>query len=448
MPENVLLITVDSLRYDRLSQSDASRNLTPTIDMLANDGTVFSNAFATGPGTQPSFPAILTGTYPLSYSGLGELSSDRPKIAKILRKEGFETAAFQTNPFLSERFNYDQGFKTYKDYQSSATDIATLLFPDGKIHPKLQILDEWFNVTENAKRLYSLFNERGRPYASAEQITTDTNAWLKNNRTPFFGWIHYMDVHHPCFPPKQYREKYGVPSDVDGAYVSELYSKMIKKPEKLTDSEVTILKKLYDAAIRYTDDQIGEIISVLKDIGLFTDTLIIVTSDHGEMFGEHNQFGKPVSMYDELIQVPLVITNGPSFLDEIADDLFSLLDLPPLIHDILDVDIPESYEGRLTYKNPREVVIAEHSRESDMGRVVIGARSERRLLEYDSEQNSYTVRDVTHRNQDELDESPPERLQHTILSRIENIELEKLEGVESMELDDSVESRLNELGYL
>jgi arylsulfatase A-like enzyme len=124
--QNCLLLTIDSLRFDYLNDE-----ITPTIADLAVDGHSFERVFATGPGTTPSFPAMLTGTLPLSYGGLGPLSEDRPRVAEQLRDKGLATAGFQCNPFLSRHFNYDRGFDVFEDYQNPLMGVATRLFPRG-----------------------------------------------------------------------------------------------------------------------------------------------------------------------------------------------------------------------------------------------------------------------------------------------------------------------------
>ncbi|MFB9809237.1 sulfatase-like hydrolase/transferase [Haladaptatus pallidirubidus] len=128
--KNVLLITVDSLRYDWTLTGDLEL---PTTNELVKDGTYFNSAFATGPGTSASFPAMLTGTLPLSHSGLGPLNDDRPRVASNLRKAGLNTGGFQSNPFLSRHFNYDVGFDIFEDYQNPLMGIATKVFLGNRI---------------------------------------------------------------------------------------------------------------------------------------------------------------------------------------------------------------------------------------------------------------------------------------------------------------------------
>ncbi|MCO8265168.1 sulfatase-like hydrolase/transferase, partial [Haloferax sp. AB510] len=207
MPDNVLLLTVDSVRKDHLPLSTGNQSQTPAIDELIEDGVSFDSAFATGPATAVSFPGILTGTLPLSCGGLGPLDESRPRLSVQMNKAGFETGGFQSNPFLSHHFNYDVGFDEFKDYQNPLMGVATKIFPRGieVNHPKLRYLDEKLNFTQHIKSVYQFVRGKPRPYVSAEVITEDCLEWIEEVESNFFAWAHYMDVHHPCYPPKKYR---------------------------------------------------------------------------------------------------------------------------------------------------------------------------------------------------------------------------------------------------
>jgi arylsulfatase A-like enzyme len=142
-----------------------------------------------------------------------------------------------------------------------------------------------------------------RPYVSADIVTDDTIEWLSTVDGPFFAWAHYMDVHHPCFLPESYRAAHGV-AGVTQASVADWCSALVSDPDRLTDDSIEALESLYDAAVEYTCDQIGRIVDHLEETGKLEETVIVVTSDHGELFGDHGGYGKPERMYDELLRVP------------------------------------------------------------------------------------------------------------------------------------------------
>jgi len=444
MCENVLLITIDSLRYDSTPQTEGDER--SSLDDSQSNTTSFTRAFATGPGTTPSFPAMITGTLPLSYGGLGPLTDERPRVAANLQSHGITTAAFQCNPFLSEHFNYEVGYDQFKDYQNPLMGIATKIFPRGiEINnPKLARIDDTLHITDLIKKSYQAIKGKPRPYVSAEVITDDTIEWLQTANQPFFCWTHYMDVHHPCFPPQEYRQEYDV-GDVTQTDVSDWYSALLRDPESLSNNETINLRKLYNASIAYVDDQIQRIVDLLKTQGLYENTTIIITSDHGELFGDHEQYGKPERMFDELLHVPLIITNGPDYLEDAQDQLVSLLDIPPVIHDIFKIDIPTEYEGQLPgVDEPRSVIMAEHEVQ---GEVIVGARSLEWLYEGDEivdEHRLFDLRDGF--APAEINDPDGKLVRKTVLSRLNELDVDAryLQG----NMEEDVESRLEDLGYL
>ncbi|WP_241768239.1 sulfatase [Haloferax sp. ATB1] len=442
--ENILLITVDSLRYDLTLTSSPQLS---AIERLSEDGVSFEHAYATGPGTTPSFPAMLTGTLPLSYGGLGPLTDERPRVASNLRDAGLTTGGFQSNPFLSRHFNYNVGFDIFEDYQNPLMGIATKIFPRGieLSNPQMKKIDEVFHLTDIIKKTYELVKGKPRPYVNAETITTDAINWLDNVDDSFFGWVHYMDVHHPCYPPEQYRAQFDV-ADISQTDVSEWYSQLLTQPETLSKDEIDSLRRLYDAAVLYTDDQINRLLDKLSEMNRYEDTLIVYTSDHGELFGEHGAYGKPRRMYDELLHIPLIITNGPEGLSEHSGELVSLLDLPPLFHNVLGVEPPHKYEGQGITDTKRDFIIAEHEMD---GEVIVAARSKDLLFEVDKIRNEDRLSSIKNGEFVEncqKDAPGSEDIQQVVLNRLSNLDVNtrRLED----EVGGDVQDRLEDLGYL
>jgi len=444
-PKNVLLVTIDSLRYDFWESMKPSLSVGPTLE---TDGTSFSRAFATGPGTSPSFPAMLCGTLALSYGGLGPLSESRPRVASELRERGYATGGFHSNPFLSRHFDYQVGFDEFKDYQNPLMGVAMRVFPRGieLSNPALKRIDDYVNLTGLIKTAYHRFQGKPRPYVGAEVITDDAVEWLERTREPFFGWVHYMDVHHPCHPPSEDRAAFGV-EDIDSETVSDLYSTMINDPDSLTSQQKGTLENLYMAAIRYVDRQVGRLVTTLKEQGRYEDTILILTSDHGELFGAHDQFGKTERMYDELLHVPLVIVNAPDSMALSGDELVSLLDLPPLWYDALGEEIPAPYEGIIPGEQTRDYVIAEHEAG---GAPIVGVRSENWRYEIDQIREEIRLVDLSTHQRVDPETSTLSSEARTIISVAED-RIEQLDGtatsVAEPQLDDDVEARLEDLGY-
>ncbi|RJX43373.1 sulfatase [Halonotius aquaticus] len=451
MPQNVVLLTVDSLRAERFLSSRARDALT-SLDRLADSpgGTRFSAAFATGPGTTPSFPGILTGTYPLSMGGFEPLDDRRPFLAATLSDAGFATGSFTSNPFLSASFNYDTGFDEFVDYQNPLMGIATRLFPRGIESPTpfLQRFDDYLHFTTALRKGYELLAGKSRPYVAADVVTDDVIGWIRQTDSPFFCWGHYMDVHHPCYPPAQYRDAFDVPPTVSADDVAALYSTFVSSPSELSDADLTLLERLYDAAIAFTDDQINRVLDVLDETGFAEETVVIVTSDHGELFGEHDAYAKPERLYDELLHVPLVASNLPPSLSAAHDQLVSLVDLPSIVHHALSLP-PRTDDGRVPgVDDPRDYVLAEHKRGDD---VIVGARGQSYRFAVDhirDVERAYSVPSVdtatTETRIDPADEPPEvDPLRTAVYDRLREIDI----ASPSVSLDDDVEQRLADLGY-
>jgi len=351
--ENVILITIDDLRADHLSFHGYKKETAPNLDRLASEGVIFTEAISNGSHTPISFPAILTSTYGSMYGGcLGSLSEERTLISEVVNREGYSTAAFHSNPHLSAAYNYDRGFDVF--YDSIESNLSILPF---KIIKKMGDLAEggsrllrisFFLIIRLYRRIYSRYKHaKGEmvPYERAEMITQRAINWLRGCSNKFFLWIHYMDTHWPWNPPR-----YFLNGSVSVEEAGRLWWKMHPSTglhASLTKEEVKKIIELYDSEIRYVDYTIGNIFRELKKKGLYDNSLIIVTSDHGEEFKEHGYCGHyGLKPYEELIHVPLVIKfpNG-LYGGTIVNDLVCLLDLAPTIVDWLGIDEPKKWMG-------------------------------------------------------------------------------------------------------
>ena len=448
MADNVLLVTVDSLRKDAFEKyiNEADNSVVKKIN---SDGVSFNRAYATGMGTNSSFPALLTGTMPLSYGGLGPLNPNRPRISSNLKEQGIDsTGGFQCNPFLSRFFNYDEGYDSFEDYQNPLMGVATKIFPRGieLNNPKLERLDDFLHITDIIKSAYANIKGKPRPYVKAETVTNEALNWLDSQDGTFYGWVHYMDVHHPCHPPEHYRSRYGV-KNITNMEVSNLYSQLLQSPEKLSEADLSRMRKLYNSAIEYTMDEIERLFEKLEENDQLDNTMVIITSDHGELFGEYGYYGKPERMLDILVNVPLIVINGPEEITSISDDLISLLDIPILLHEALNLEIPDEYEGYNPISDTREYVIMEHAVNNE---AVVSARTDDWLFEFDQIRNERRLfRCGKNQKQVDIEKSKHDSAQIAINAVTErlneiNINEEPLEET----VDGAVEDRLEELGYL
>jgi arylsulfatase A-like enzyme len=326
-PINVLLITIDCLRPDHMSVYNYERPTTPHLDDLANEGVSFTQVISQGPCTEASFPAMFGSTYPGMFGGFPHLSPQRRLLAEMLREAGYCTLAFGSNPHLSPIYGYDRGFEIF--------DGNLVPWIQSRQHRLLKHLNRFFIV---ARRLL--------PYLPANALTAKAVRLFQRNLAagPWFLWLHYMDVHEPYRPPRRHAACF---RSAKQPALSDrtLWQKALSQPKEISENERQYLIDLYDAEINFADEQIGYLLTHLRRLGPLDSTLIIVTADHGEEFGEHGQFSHRFELYDELLRVPLIM-RLPARLPagQVVTAQVRLLDLVPTILDLLDLD-SNSFEG-------------------------------------------------------------------------------------------------------
>lgn len=304
---NIVLISVDTLRYDRLGINGYKKPTSPNIDRFFGKSFIFKNAYAEAPWTLPSHAAMLTGVYPKKLNV--ELTTDllAPEgisLARILKNSGYNTAAFSTGPFVTADQGFGQGFEFFKHYQ------------------------DW---------------------QDAKTITKDSIDWLKENKkSKFFLFIHAFQVHDPYAPEKKFAKQ------VDPNYKGNLNSVDISKiaainagREKLSPADLERISLLYDGEIAQLDYYLSKVFEKINSLGLQKNTIVILTSDHGEEFGERGLWGAHgYSVYDELLHIPLLI-KIPNATAQAAqvDSLTGLIDIPPTILGLLGIEPQTNFDG-------------------------------------------------------------------------------------------------------
>jgi arylsulfatase len=300
--KNVVLVTLDALRADHLSSYGYERETSPFLDSLETEATRFTRAFSASSHTREAIPSILTGRSP------DEAVDDRFRrradtVAARLREAGFETAGFHSNPFVSRAYGFDQGFDTfYDDLHLGSNRLLAL-----------------------AQRAFDKL--RNRHYARASEINERSLDWLDSleGEQPFFLWNHYMDPHGPYEAPAAYQDRFHGES-ISSRESTRLYHRAIDDPESITDAEREHLIDLYDAEIAYSDDQLAAFFEALEERDLLEESLIVLTADHGDAFGEHGYYEHPRYLHDELVHVPLFAL-GPGVTPGAVDPPTSTLDV-------------------------------------------------------------------------------------------------------------------------
>jgi arylsulfatase len=290
---------------------------------------------------------LLTGRYPDAAVDAGYcLATD--SIATHLGRAGFSTAGFHSNPFVSRAYGFGRGFDTFDDDLRFGRNRFVAL----------------------AQRALDI--ARNRNYARAAAINERSLEWLDSryfgSGERFFLWNHYMDVHGPYEPPAGYRQ---FVSDYPGdRAVQKLYKRAIDRPESVTEDERRLLIDCYDAEIRYTDHHIGAFLDALDDRGLLDETLVILTADHGDAFGEHGYYEHPRYLHEELLRVPLLLGGSDtSAVDSgVYDTPVSTLDAVPTLLDGAGV-ASDDRDPNLPGRSLRAIAAEEIDRNGEKGSV-------------------------------------------------------------------------------
>jgi arylsulfatase A-like enzyme/Flp pilus assembly protein TadD len=289
-PVNIILITLDTTRADRVGFLGSKRGLTPNLDSLAHQAAVFARAYSQVPLTTASHATMLTGTYPQfnHVSDLGSpLAKDLPYLPDILRQHGYRTAAFVGSQVLDPKSAaapaFDRGFETY---------------------------DAPFHIHGQGEDRYHSVERRGM------MVVNRALAWLNQHPPgPFFLWLHFYDPHDPYDPPPPFKVRY------------------VASP--------------YDGEIAYVDSAVGRLLTALRSYGLYDQSLIVVVADHGEAFGEHGERSHGLFLYDETLHVPLLIKlPGTRSAHPLIESRVGLIDIAPTLLQEVGIAAPAAMQGR------------------------------------------------------------------------------------------------------
>lgn len=368
---DIVILTVDSLRYDAVHSGDGTvRSGLEAIDRLATTGTGinFDDAWATAPFTRGSFPAILTGAYQWSsFPGGDRLPPDSPYLPELLQDAGYTTGGFHSNPHLDERFGWKRGFNRYFSggFEESSTDIK------GEIQTFLTRSDI---VKDSISRLLGMIGKtygvdlRGKPYVTAGSLNSRVMDWLAEVNSPIFLWVHYMDVHNPWYP-----EEGTVSEQLDRRELTKCYYRAKDEDSQLEYEQAKKLRQAYQGSLERLDDYIGQLLDTLQNN--LSDPIIWFTSDHGELLGEANKWFHPPSTDLKLLRIPMIV-NSPE-KTPIEQSPVSTVDIAPTILDAVDVAIPETMDGHSLFrKHQNRRIFAESGHATGGEMRVIGESNE------------------------------------------------------------------------
>jgi arylsulfatase A-like enzyme len=322
---NIILVTIDTLRADRLGLYGYTEATSPNIDRLAEDSVVFDAAVTTCPATAPSIASVLTGHHRATHGVVRngtELRADVTTLAEALKSGGYQTAGVVSNPVLSGELGFGQGFETFGTPE---------------------------NIDSSGPGRFG-----GEPVVARALDLVDSMG-----EGPFFLWVHFMDPHGAYFPPEDQRAlfdaaDYAWPGDVALPVVEEnhafaaipRYQRVVgQSPGAQVDPAE--LRARYDAEVHYVDQHVGVLIDGLRERGVWGDSLFVLTSDHGESLGEHNYyFQHGFYAYEDSLNVPLLIRYPRRFpKPKRIGASISLLDISPTIIELAGRPPLENIEG-------------------------------------------------------------------------------------------------------
>lgn len=343
---NVLLITLDTVRRDHLSLYGYERDTTPNLRDFSNEATLFTKAISTSDITLSSHASIFTSLYASEhgahygsqYPNGHRLSDDFHTLAEVLSEKGYLTEGIVSNlGGIGYHYNMHQGFQFY-DKRFPVSFLASTKF---------------YYLRKGMRDLLTNFSapsDYDKVFRNAEEINNEVFNQLeklKKKEKAFFLFINYMDAHWPYIPPHPFDELYpGKNESINTSYYYKMLDEVVKLKRKVNNKERDHLLSQYDGAINYLDVQLGKLINTLKDMGLYDNTLIIIASDHGEVFGKRNLLGHGVSVYQDQVHIPLIVKYPNDTKKEVIDQLVSGIDIMPTIMDVLGYDVPQSLEGK------------------------------------------------------------------------------------------------------
>lgn len=462
--KNLIWLVFDSIRGDRTSVGGYERNTTPTLSAIGSRsdgvaGTCFSHAI----WSQPSVASIMTGTY-LSLHGSGShneiLPEDIPTVAERLSETGYRTVGVSSNPYFSSTTGTDRGFDRF-DFVSGA-ELA-----------REAGLSSIASFVKNLRRFsggFTLDKQKHTPDFLLNEIIKDRLRTVADQRQPFFLAGHYYGVHHPYYPSPIYREEFADDLEISAEQATELTFERTKNVYEeiangnLSDDERAAINAMYDAQIRQVDGVVDRLLSYIDDLGLGDDTIVVITSDHGDLLGELNLISHKLLLHDALIKVPVAV-RGSEYLAGIDLGLSQHADIMQTILAELGAET-DGMQGKLLHETSREMAVAQrgaetyqktlsevkkHNPEYDHEHVFSGFVTALRTNEwkYVSGENESALYKLPVENEDVAASHPD------IVDRFES-ELDQwleehdraVHSTGSAEFDEDVKSQLADLGYI
>jgi len=374
---NVILVVMDTVRADHLSCYGYARKTTPNIDRIARDGVLYENAFSAAPWTPPSHASIFTGKYPSHHLTIGKdvrSKEGNTSLAEILSRNGYFSVGITYCEILGLRSGFERGFNKFIEVRPPSISRAL--------------------CSRELIRTLIYGQDKGAYEATKNAIKFCKKSYTK--KEPFFLFINYFNAHTPYDPPRPFKKKFHSNLNQPRFYAKELLLNKLSgrtsenissreldirklrwiasggggftfaaKQVSISEAEWEVVKSWYDGEIAYLDYMLGRLINFLHHKDIFDNTFLIITSDHGENFGEHGLAVHPLCVYDSLLHVPLIMSH-PDLVPKgkRITSLVSTIDILPTLTELLNIKLDETIQGKSLYpfedREIHEFVCAEY----------------------------------------------------------------------------------------
>ena len=303
---NIILIVIDTLRADHLGCYGYERDTTPHLDRFAQDGLLFRNAISAASWTLPSIGSLLTSQYPCVLGVKRRpvaLNKKFPLLSEVLKQYDYKTCGIVSHVYLSARLGFAKGFDSYDESSSKKCDTGT----------------------------------------TSPAVTYRAISFLREkHKQPFFLFLHYFDPHYNYLLHKEFDYYPTYRGDIRSNHpIVDLW----RRRNNMSKKDIEYLVALHDSEIAFNDREIGKLLDELKKQGLYDDSIIIITADHGEEFMERGWIGHCITLYQELIHVPLIM-KFPGCEPAVVDSPVALIDIMPTILGYMGLDTPANLEGQ------------------------------------------------------------------------------------------------------
>ena len=307
---NVIVVTLDTFRADRLGALGHPGKLTPNLDALAQEAALFAAAITPIGTTHPSHASMFTGKFPgghgVRFNGDG-LTESEQTLAERLSEQGYDTAGFVSKRTLFVRGGFEQGFRYTTDEKGET------------------------GTGQGAQR-------------SGQEVNRLVTEWLDDDPDePVFLWVHYFGAHSPYAWTDLARQRFGEPRGPlsDGA-TAELFYAYGSEELPATEENRAALNALYDGELAEVDRDVGALLRLLEERGVLKDAVVLVVGDHGQLLGEHGDVGHGFQLFDPVLRVPFLIWRSADRTGRLVGERVSLIDLLPTVLDLLGLESPRT----------------------------------------------------------------------------------------------------------